>query len=372
MINNTLTANILIVDDQEMNVRLLEKILENAGYTHITCTTESRDVEKLYQENDFDLLLLDIRMPHMDGFAVMEKLNTIEKDSYVPVLVLTAQNDQETRLHALELGAKDFLTKPFDQTEVLLRINNLLEVRLLHQQQLNQNRVLDERVKERTRELNETRLEVIRRLGRAAEFRDNETGYHIIRMSKFSQIIAVNHGLSTDQAELILNASPMHDIGKIGIPDQILLKPGKLDKQEWEIMKTHAAIGADILSGHNSELMNMASEIAMNHHEKFDGSGYPYGLVGEDIPITARIVAISDVFDALTSVRPYKKAWPVEEAVAEIHNCAGKHFDPALVDTFDKSLPEILDVRSQYQEEEQDYDKNTFKRFLKSEAASNS
>jgi len=364
MTNETFTANILVVDDQEMNVRLLEKILQHAGYKNITCISDSREVANLYQENDYDLVLLDIRMPHLDGFDVMEQLNEIEKESYVPVLVLTAQNDQETRLHALELGAKDFLTKPFDQTEVLLRINNLLEVRLLHQQQRNLNKVLDERVNERTRELNETRLEVIRRLGRAAEFRDNETGYHIIRMSKYSQIIAYNHGLSEQEAELILNASPMHDIGKIGIPDSILLKPGKLDKEEWAIMQTHSAIGADILSGHDSELMNMAREIAMNHHEKFDGSGYPQGLKGEEIPITARIVAISDVFDALTSVRPYKKAWPVEEALAEIRNCAGNHFDPELVSTFERSLPEILDVRSQYQEEAQDYDKNTFKRFL--------
>jgi len=364
MITNTLSAKILVVDDQEMNVRLLEKILQHAGYTNVTTTSDSRDVEKLYLENDYDLVLLDIRMPHLDGFEVMEQLNEIEKESYVPVLILTAQNDQETRLHALQLGAKDFLTKPFDQTEVLLRINNLLEVRLLHQQQRNLNKVLDQRVQERTHELNDTRLEVIRRLGRAAEFRDNETGYHIIRMSKFSQIIALNYGLDEKQAELILNASPMHDIGKIGIPDNILLKPGKLDKEEWEIMKTHAAIGADILSGHDSELMEMAKEIAMTHHEKFDGSGYPMGLKGQDIPLTARIVAISDVFDALTSARPYKKAWPAEEAIAEIKNCSGKHFDPELVEVFVRSLPEILNVRSQYQEEEQDFDKNTFKRFL--------
>lgn len=364
MINNTLPANILIVDDQEMNVRLLEKILEHAGYKNVTCTSDSRKVKDLYLNNNFDLVLLDIRMPHLDGFEVMEQLNEIEKESYTPVLILTAQNDQDTRLHALKLGAKDFLTKPFDQTEVLLRIQNQLEVRLVHHQQRDLNKILDQRVKERTQELNDTRLEVIRRLGRAAEFRDNETGYHIIRMSRYSQIIALNHGLGEEMAELILNASPMHDIGKIGIPDNILLKPGKLDKEEWSIMKTHAAIGADILSGHDSELMETAKEIAMTHHEKFDGSGYPHGLKGNDIPLTARIVAISDVFDALTSVRPYKEAWPVEKAVAEIHNCSGKHFDPELMEVFDRSLPEILEVRSQYQEEEQDFNKNTFKRFL--------
>ncbi len=364
MVIDTTQANILIVDDQEINVRLLEKILLNAGFKNLTYSCDSRDVEQLYAENDFDLVLLDIRMPYMDGFEVLERINLTPKDSFVPVLILTAQNDQETKLRALKLGAKDFLTKPFDQTEVLLRINNLLEVRLMHQKQRDLNKILDKKVKERTQELNESRLEVIRRLGRAAEFRDNETGYHIIRMSKYSQIIANTYGLSEADSELILYASPMHDIGKIGIPDQILLKPGKLDKREWEIMKTHAAIGADILSGHDSELMLMAREIAQNHHEKFDGSGYPNGLSGNEIPICAKIAALSDVFDALASDRPYKKAWPVEDAVAEIRRCSGNHFDPQLVRAFEASLPAILDVRAQYREEDQDFDKNTFKRFL--------
>lgn len=364
MIIETKQAKILILDDQDINVKLLQKMLQHAGYHDVTGITDSRDIEQLYADNEYDLVLLDIRMPHMNGFEVMERLNTIPKESFVPVLILTAQNDQETKLKALKLGAKDFLTKPFDQTEVLLRINNLLEVRMMQQHQRNLNKMLDERVKERTRELNETRLEVIRRLGLAAEFRDNETGYHIIRMSKFSQIIARTYGLGETRAELILNASPMHDIGKIGIPDQILLKPGKLDKQEWEIMKTHAAIGAEILSGHDSELMVMASTIALNHHEKFDGSGYPNGIAGKAIPISARIVAISDVFDALTSERPYKKAWPIERAVVEIRKSAHTHFDPELVCAFEESLPAILEVRSQYQEEAQDFQKNTFKEFL--------
>jgi len=368
MVIDTSQAKILIVDDQEMNVRLLEKILSNAGFKNLTCTSDSREVEKYYVENDFDIVLLDIRMPHIDGFEILNTINLTPKESYVPVLILTAQDDQETKLRALKLGAKDFLTKPFDQTEVLLRINNLLEVRLMHQQQRNINKILDQRVKERTRELNESRLEVTRRLGRAAEFRDNETGYHIIRMSKFSQIIANTYGLDEATSELILHASPMHDIGKIGIPDQILLKPGKLNKHEWEIMKTHASIGADILSGTDSELMNMAREIAQNHHEKFDGSGYPNGLSGTQIPISAKIAALSDVFDALTSDRPYKKAWSVEDAVAEIKKCSGGHFDPQVVRAFEASLPAILDVRSQYREDEQDFHKNTFKKFLPANA----
>ena len=353
----TKNARILIVDDQEMNVKLLEKILQRAGYANVLSTTDSRMVENLYLTHHLDLILLDIRMPQMDGFAVLDRLREIESDSYIPVLVLTAQNDKETRIRALEKGAKDFLTKPFDQHEVLLRINNMLEVRLLHNQQRDLNRILDQRVLERTRELNETRLEIIRRLGRAAEFRDNETGYHIIRMSKYSQLIGLGYGLNEAEGELLLNASPMHDIGKIGIPDQILLKPGKLDAREWEVMKTHSAIGADILSGHDSELMLMAREIALNHHEKWDGTGYPHNLSGEDIPLSARIVALSDVFDALTSERPYKKAWSVADAVAEITRSRGRHFDPALVDVFHDVLPQILQVKDQYQEEEADFDK---------------
>lgn len=348
-------AKILIVDDQPSNVKLLKKILESAGYSHIMTTCDSREVEPLYLENHFDLILLDIRMPHLDGFGVLHRLAEIERESYIPVLVLTAQNDAETKLNALKAGAKDFVTKPFNRNEVLLRIANMLEVRLLHNQVTDQNKILDQKVRERTRELEETRMEIIRRLGRAAEFRDNETGLHIIRMSKFSQMMGLEAGMDEAAAELLLNASPMHDIGKIGIPDRILLKPGKLDAEEWTIMKTHSTIGADILSGHDSDLMLMAREIALMHHEKWDGSGYPHGLKGEAIPLVGRIVAVSDVFDALTSERPYKKAWPVEEAVAEINRGSGLHFDPALVEIFNKVLPQMLEVREKYLETEVDF-----------------
>jgi len=364
MFIDTQKANILIVDDQQLNISLLQKIMNNAGYQQVTGLTDPRDVIPHYTDNDYDIVLLDIRMPHMNGMEVLEQLNLIPKEAYVPVVILTAQDDKETKLRALELGAKDFLTKPFDQYEVVLRVNNLLETRLMHKQQCNINRVLDRKVKERTDELKKTRLEVIRRLGRAAEFRDNETGFHIIRMSKYAQIIARRYGLSDHIAELILNASPMHDIGKIGIPDSILLKPGKLDKDEWEIMKTHAAIGADILSGHDSELMLMASEIAQNHHEKYDGSGYPKGLAGDEIPVSAQIAALSDVFDALTSVRPYKKAWSVEDAVEEIKNSSGTHFNPLLVKAFIDSLPEILIVRDKYRENDEDHEKSSYAKFI--------
>ncbi|MBD3669577.1 MAG: response regulator [Gammaproteobacteria bacterium] len=345
-----LQARILIVDDQPANVMLLEKMLSSAGFAEVDSTTDSRLVTEMYEQKKYDLVLLDISMPFMNGFDVMEALRDIERESYVPVLVLTAQTDRDTRIKSLELGAKDFLTKPFDRLEVLTRIRNMLDVRLLHNQVRDQNKVLEQKVRERTQEVNETRLEVIRRLGRAAEYRDNETGLHIIRMSKYSQRIASATGMTDVEAEDILNASPMHDIGKIGIPDSILLKPGKLDAQEWEIMQTHTNIGAEILSGHTSSLMQMAREIAISHHEKWDGSGYPNKLAGDNIPLTGRIVAIADVFDALTTERPYKEAWSVDDAMNLLQEQRGKHFQPDLVDLFSDILDDILDIRAQHME----------------------
>ncbi|MHB9119260.1 MAG: HD-GYP domain-containing protein [Burkholderiales bacterium] len=341
-------AAILIVDDQEVNVMLLEKMLQMEGYTRIHTATDSRAVADLYREKRFDLILLDLNMPYLDGFQVMEQLRAIEAGNYLPILVLTAQADMPTRLRALESGAKDFLVKPFDRLEVLTRIRNMLEVRLLHQQVRDQNRLLEEKVRERTRELLETRQEIIRRLGMAAEYRDNETGLHIVRMSRICALLGRAVGLAEAQCDLLLSASPMHDVGKIGIPDAILLKPGKLDGEEWEVMKTHAEIGAELLSGHPSDLMEMARIIALSHHEKWDGSGYPAGLKGEDIPLPGRIAALADVFDALTSDRPYKKAWSVEAALAYIDESSGKHFDPALVAAFRSVLPEVAAIRVRY------------------------
>lgn len=345
-----LQAKVLIVDDQPANVMLLEKMLRAEGYANVSTTTDPLLVADLYRQHGFDIVLLDLNMPQMDGFAVMAQLQLLEQGSYVPILVLTAQADMATRFRALESGAKDFLTKPFDRLEVLMRIRNMLEVRLLHNQVREQNLLLEQRVQARTLELTETRLEIVRRLGRAAEYRDNETGLHIIRMSKYSELIGRSAGLDGRQCEMLLNASPMHDIGKIGIPDRILLKPGKFEPEEWEIMKTHAAIGCEILSGHPSELMEMARVIAESHHEKWDGSGYPHGLRGEDIPLVGRIVALADVFDALTSERPYKKAWSMEDALQYIEDNRGKHFDPTLVGAFRSVLPGVLAIKEAHAE----------------------
>lgn len=343
-----LDSKILIVDDQASNVLLLKQILAQAGYTNILSTQNPLEVLDLYKEHKPELVLLDLNMPHLDGFGVMKQLKEVETDSYIPVLVLTAVDHPTIRHRALSAGARDFLGKPLDVSEVVCRIRNMLEVRILHNKHRNLNQILEEQVRARTQELEETRQEVIHRLGRAGEYRDNETGNHVIRMSRFSFLLAKKIGLPNKQCQLILNASPMHDIGKIGIPDKILLKPGKLEADEWEIMKTHVNKGAEILSGNDSNLMVAARNIAQHHHEKWDGTGYPDGLKGEDISIEGRIVAVCDVFDALTSERPYKKAWALNEAVNWMKDQRGKHFQPELLDAFTETLPEVIKVRDQF------------------------
>lgn len=340
-------AKILIVDDQPANVILIEKMLDIDGYINVLSTTDPTQVEEIYLQQNSDLVLLDLNMPEMDGYQVLSKIREVDPD-YPPIIVLTAQSDRDSRIKALDLGARDFLAKPFDRVELMTRIRNMLEVRIMTKAMKNQNLILDGMVKERTKELNATRLEVIRRLGRAAEYRDDLTGFHIVRMSRYSQLLALAAGMSEKDAEAVLNASPMHDIGKIGIPDHVLLKPGKLDADEWTIMKSHVDIGVEILSGSDSVLMDMAAQIAQNHHEKWDGSGYPVGLAGEDIPLVGRIVAIADVFDALTTERPYKKAWSIDDALTFLKEQSGKHFDPRLVDLFLGIIPDILSVRDQY------------------------
>jgi putative two-component system response regulator len=348
--DDILNARILMVDDQPYNIALLRMILKEAGYTHMESTTDPREAQPMYLANKPDIVLLDLQMPHIDGFGVMAQLREIEGD-IIPVLVLTAETDPEVRYRALQSGARDFLNKPFDKIETLSRIRNLIEVNLQHKRIIAYNEELEQKVAERTLELRNTQLEIIHRLGHAAEYKDNETGYHIIRMSLYCGLMGNALGMTATEVETLQRASPMHDVGKIGIPDRVLLKPGKLDADEWTIMKTHAAIGADLLSGSNSPLIEMASIIAMTHHEKWDGSGYPRGLKGDAIPLTGRICAVCDVFDALTSERPYKKAWSVEDTMAELHAGAGKHFDPDLIAVFTSILPQVLEIRRQYQED---------------------
>jgi putative two-component system response regulator len=327
-----LQARILIVDDQRPNVRLLERILEQAGYNTTRGTTDPREAVGLFDEFQPDLILLDLHMHHMDGYAVMEALKTrIPAGAYFPILVVTADITPEAKRRALSAGARDFLSKPFDTTEVLLRIKNLLETRFLHLQLQNQNQALEIKVRERTRELEQTQIEILQRLALAAEFRDDDTGHHTQRVGQLAARLAQDLGLPEHQVELIRLAAPLHDLGKIGIPDHILLKPGRFSTSEYEQMKSHATIGARILSGGRYPLLRLAEEIAYTHHERWDGSGYPLGLAGEAIALTGRIVAVADAFDALTHERPYKHAWPLAEALAEIARQSGEKFDPSVV-----------------------------------------
>lgn len=335
---------IFIIDDEPTNLRLLERMLGGQGYQDLVLFDDPRQVLAGYASQQPDLILLDINMPHLDGFELMAQLQALQDPLLPPIVILTAQHGKDFLLRALAAGARDFITKPFDRNELLMRVRNLLDAQLAHRLLHDQKAVLEHMVRVRTEELSRTRLQIVQRLGMAAEYRDEETGNHIMRMSHICALLAQACGWSPAQCELILHASPMHDIGKIGIPDAILLKPGKFEPAEWEIMKTHAVIGAKLLEGDDSDLLDMARQIALNHHEKWDGSGYPAGLAGEAIPEAARIAALADVFDALTSARPYKKAWPVDEAVALIQAQSGQHFAPDLVPIFLQNLPEILQI----------------------------
>lgn len=326
-------ARILIVDDEEQNVTLLRRLLERAGFAHLESTLDPREVADLYVRFRPDLILLDLHMEHMDGLQVLDQLNQIAEASYLPILMLTGDLSQDAKREALSRGAKDFVSKPFHSDEVLLRISTLLETRFLYLQIQSQNQMLEAKVRERTRELESAQIEIIERLARAAEFRDDNTGQHTERVGQMAALLAKKIGLPDSQISLIRRAAPLHDVGKIGIPDSILLKLGKLTEEEFVIVRTHTTIGARILSGSRFPILRLAEEIAFNHHERWDGDGYA-GIAADAIPLAGRIVAIADVFDALTQKRPYKAAWPVGEAIAEIERQRGRQFDPVIADAF--------------------------------------
>ena len=336
-------ARILIVDDQQSNILVMESLLGASDFTNLTSTTDPSEVVTLCAETDPDLIILDLHMPEIDGFEVMGMLRPWTRgSSRLPILVVTADVSPEVKRRALSLGARDFLTKPVDPTEVLLRVTNLVESRLIQNELREQNRALEQRVREGARELEEARLEVIERLAFAAEYRDDETGEHTARVGRTSARLARQVGLAPDIVELIRRAAPLHDVGKLGVSDAILLKPGELGPEEFELMKLHVAIGGEILAESRSRLLQMSEEIALTHHERWDGSGYPAGLRGESIPITGRLVALADSFDALTHRRPYKEAQPIAEAVAEIRRLSGVHFDPRVVEAFEALDHEAL------------------------------
>lgn len=331
---NLKNLHILIVDDQEANVQLLEQLLKTAGYTNYLGTTDARQVLPLYNKFQPDLILLDLMMPHLDGFSVMQQIGPrIPEGAYLPILVLTAEVNAETRQKALSMGAKDFLTKPLDATEVLLRIKNLLETRSLHLCLQNQNHILEERVREQTQELEAARIEILQRLAVACEYREDPSGEHPKRVGETAAILARAAGLPKAKVELIRLAAALHDVGKIGVPDAVLKKTDPLTPAEFDQIKLHAALGARILSGTQVPLLQLAEEIALYHHEHWDGTGYA-NLEGQGIPIEARIVAIADTFDALTHDQPGRPALPLREALAEVAQQSGRQFDPRLVDVF--------------------------------------
>ena len=331
--------SILVVDDTPENIDLLVATL---GKDYRIKAAINGDVAlKLVQRDPPDLILLDVMMPGIDGFEVCRRLKSDYATRHIPIIFITAMISIEDELKGLEVGAVDYITKPISPPLVKARVKTHLAL-------ANQNHELETKVLERTKQLDETRLQIVQRLGRAAEYKDNETGLHVIRMSYYAHILALAAGMSEEDARLLMHAAPMHDIGKIGIPDAILKKQGRLDDDEMAIMRTHCEIGARIIGDDASDLLQLAKLVAMTHHEKWDGSGYPNGLAGTDIPKVGRITAIADVFDALTSQRPYKKAWSIEAATDYLEEQAGKHFDPKLVELFIDNLDNIIAIKQRY------------------------
>ncbi|MDT8368837.1 MAG: response regulator [Longimicrobiales bacterium] len=328
-------ARLLIVDDEEANIQLLQRVLDPEGYGEIVTTTDPTEATTLLTEHDIDLVLLDLMMPEVDGFGVIEAIReVVPEEEYLPILVLTSDHSRDAERRALSGGAKDFLSKPLSPSEVRLRVRNLLETRFLHRALRNHNDLLERRVRERTADLEEARLQILLRLARAAEYRDDVTGEHTKRVGRRSGILARALDLPEGDVAMIELVAPLHDVGKIAIPDAILRKSTELTEAEFEIMKTHTDIGGDLLDDPNVPLLDVAARIARSHHEHWDGSGYPAGLAGDEIPLEGRIVAVADAYDALTHARPYKRAWSAEEALDEISREAGGHFDPDVVEVF--------------------------------------
>lgn len=344
--------DILIVDDHQTNVTLFSFLVRKIeGVTPVEFTDPAAALAWC-QEHDPDLVLVDYMMPDIDGLQFIERFRAMRGKANIPVVMVTADTESDVRQRALELSANDFLTKPVDKNELTARVKNMLSLRRAQLQLSNRATWLAEEVKKATAEIESREREVIFRLSKAAEYRDPETGAHLLRMASYSCLIAKNLGLPELEQDLILDAAPMHDVGKMGTPDNILLKPGRLDEGEMIIMRRHAEIGAEILKDSASPLLQTAALIAATHHEKFDGSGYPKGIKGEEIPLYGRIVAVADVFDALTSARPYKKAWELEVATKFLHDNAGSHFDPVCVDAFFKDWEAVLAIRQKHQDQE--------------------
>ncbi|MBF0175424.1 MAG: two-component system response regulator [Magnetococcales bacterium] len=340
---------VLVVDDTPENLDVLKNILSN-DYRLQVATNGRLALKIAFSPSPPDLILLDVMMPGMDGHEVCRLLKADKRTSDIPILFVTARVDVEDETLGFSLGAVDYLTKPISVPIVLARVKTHLAFSDKRKLLADQVDLRTTQLRLQTMELEKTRLEVIRQLGRAAEFRDNETGQHVIRMSHFVKFLALKIGLSEPESEQLMNASMMHDLGKIGIPDQVLLKPSKLTEEEFGIIKTHPEVGYRIIGEQPSGLLSMARTIAYTHHEKWNGSGYPQGLQGQEIPLEGRITAIADVFDALTSTRPYKKAWSVDDTMDLIRRESCEHFDPDLVKPFIDLRPQILQIMDQHQD----------------------
>ncbi len=345
VLGNTLSSGkIIVLDDSDYGAAAMAGILRTHGYRDIRTETDPRRAAPLHAEHDFDLILLDFRMPHMDGIQVVGAMKATRPRDYLPAVMVTGDPQPEVRLQALTAGVKDFLTKPFSPEEMMCRVRNVMLAALLLKDRRREVERLEQAVRERTAELDQSRNEILSALARAGEFRDNETGRHVQRISHFAIRIAAAAGLDQTRCDLLFHASAMHDIGKIGVPDQILLKPGPLNAGDRERMNAHPEIGGNIIGKSQHPLLAMARMVARTHHEKWDGTGYPCGLAGEAIPIEGRITALCDVFDALTTARSYKPAWTLDAAADYIQAEAGRHFDPALVEVFVDILPDLAKI----------------------------
>jgi putative two-component system response regulator len=365
--SSTETAKVMIVDDEAFNIKVVQKHLSLAGYKHFVTSTDPRPVVKMIAETMPDVVLLDIMMPEVSGLDIVRKVRADDELSHIPMIVLTAADNEEIKIEALELGATDFLNKPVNLAELVVRVRNALIVKSHHDHLKNYARELADQVRRRTTELAGSRLELIHCLARTAEFRDNETGRHVVRVGRYAEIIARELKLDEMTVELIAHAAPLHDMGKVGIPDGILLKPGVLTPDEFSIMQKHTTygkhtfepmsdeelrmfqshtfLGEMIMDAESSPLIKMAAKIALTHHEKWNGTGYPLGLAGEDIPLGGRITAVADVFDALSCRRPYKPPFPLNRCFDIMREGRGTHFDPSVLDAFLACRDVIIAIR---------------------------
>jgi putative two-component system response regulator len=328
-------ARLLVVDDEQPNLDLMGRVLARAGYLDVVLMSEPELAVQAVQTLRPDLVLLDLHMPGLDGFAFLRRLqDLVPASELLPRLMITADATEATRRSALALGAHDFLTKPIDVMETTLRVANLLQTRMLHVQLREHNGRLEDQVRERTRQLTDSHREITRRLALVGEYSDDDTAQHTVRVGLWAERLAQELGFAPAAAQLLGEAAPLHDIGKVAIPDAVLLKRGRLLPEEFEVIKTHTTIGAHILANGDSDLLRLAEQVALTHHERWDGTGYPARLAGAAIPLAGRVVSVVDVFDALTNARPYKHAWPVDRAVAEMTGLRGRHFDPEVLDVF--------------------------------------